>query len=169
MGWVRHLYETVRRRPRAEAAIELPGFESSGQSGHVVDCRCRSSTKILRRTSAPTRWPTSCATPSGRIEIFSDRIAGFGYDDCPGHPAWLEPAEWLGSPEAERFPLHLISNQPTTRLHSQLDAGATSRGEKVAGREPVWIHPTDAAARGIPTATWCGCSTTAAPAWPGRW
>ena len=36
-------------------------------------------------------------TPSGRIEIASATIAGFGYDDCPGHPAWMEPAEWLGS------------------------------------------------------------------------
>ena len=26
---------------------------------------------------------------SGKIEIFSQRIAGFGYADCPGHPAWL--------------------------------------------------------------------------------
>ena len=26
------------------------------------------------------------ATPSGRIELYSETIAGFGYDDCPGHP-----------------------------------------------------------------------------------
>ncbi|NIP72913.1 MAG: hypothetical protein GWO16_07715, partial [Gammaproteobacteria bacterium] len=38
-------------------------------------------------------------TPSGRIEIFSETIAGFGYDDCPGHPAWMEPLEWLGPVE----------------------------------------------------------------------
>ena len=25
-------------------------------------------------------------TPSGRIELYSERIAGFGYDDCPPHP-----------------------------------------------------------------------------------
>ena len=35
-------------------------------------------------------------TPSGRIEIFSDDIDGFGYDDCAGHPTWFEPTEWLG-------------------------------------------------------------------------
>jgi len=88
-------------------------------------------------------------TPSGRIEIFSARIAGFGYPDCPGHPVWLEPYEWLGSALATRYPLHLISNQPATRLHSQLDHGCTSAASKVQGREPLRMHPLDAAERGL--------------------
>jgi biotin/methionine sulfoxide reductase len=85
-------------------------------------------------------------TPSGRIEIVSERIAGFGYPDCPGHPVWLPPGE---EPAARRFPLTLVANQPATRLHSQLDFGATSQRAKIGGREPVRIHPQDAAARGI--------------------
>jgi len=89
------------------------------------------------------------ATPSGRIEIFSDTIDAFGYDDCAGHPRWFEPAEWLGGEQAKRYPLHLVSNQPTTRLHSQLDCGKTSVAGKVQNREPVLIHPQDAAAREI--------------------
>jgi biotin/methionine sulfoxide reductase len=88
-------------------------------------------------------------TPSGRIEITSAVVAGFGYPDCPGHPVWLEPDEWLGSPLARRFPLHLIANQPATRLHSQLDMGETSQRGKVAGREAIQLHPQDAAARGV--------------------
>ena len=28
-------------------------------------------------------------TPSGKIEIDSKAIAGFGYADCPPHPTWL--------------------------------------------------------------------------------
>ena len=51
-------------------------------------------------------------TPSGKIEIFSETVDSFEYDDCPGHPTWLEPVEWLGGKIAERFPLHMISNQP---------------------------------------------------------
>ena len=39
-------------------------------------------------------------TPSGRIELFSETIDSFGYDDCPGHPTWLEPEEWLGGERA---------------------------------------------------------------------
>ena len=45
--------------------------------------------------------------------------------------------------------MHLVANQPATRLHSQLDFGATSLASKINGREPVRIHPRDAAARGI--------------------
>src|SRR3954454_13264899 len=89
------------------------------------------------------------ATPSGRIELYSERIAGFGYDDCPPHPAWIEPAEWLGGAAAETFPLHLVSSQPPYRLHSQMDAGPVSALGKVAGREAIAIHPDDARRRGI--------------------
>ena len=63
---------------------------------------------------------------------------------------WIEPVEWLGS-ESPEFPLHLISNQPSTRLHSQLDNGKNSQNGKVAGREPVMLNPLDAAERGIDT------------------
>jgi len=34
-------------------------------------------------------------------------------------------------------------------LHSQYDNGGYSLASKVSGREPVWINPDDAAARGI--------------------
>jgi biotin/methionine sulfoxide reductase len=91
----------------------------------------------------PVRAPLP--SPSGKIEIASARIASFGYADCPGHPAWLPPVE---SPTS-RFPLQLIANQPATRLHSQLDFGATSLKSKIKGREPVRMNPLDAAARGI--------------------
>jgi biotin/methionine sulfoxide reductase len=88
-------------------------------------------------------------TPSGRIEIFSADIDGFGYADCVGHPAWFEPTEWLGGGRAATFPLHLLANQPASRLHSQLDTGALSQGSKVSGREPIRMHPEDAAERGL--------------------
>jgi biotin/methionine sulfoxide reductase len=89
------------------------------------------------------------ATPSGKIEIYSNTIASFGYDDCPGHPAWLPPSDGHGSTAAKHLPLQLIANQPATRLHSQLDFGGLSAASKVRGREPMQIHPVDAMARGI--------------------
>lgn len=88
-------------------------------------------------------------TPSGRIEIFSEVIDSYRYADCPGHPVWLDPAEWLGSGMATRFPLHLTTAQPRNRLHSQLDDGKISRASKVRGREPITMNPRDAAVRGV--------------------
>src|SRR4029077_19934355 len=48
-------------------------------------------------------------------------------------------------------PLHLLSNQPMGRLHSQLDFGSNSQSRKVAGREAIYLHKDDAAARGVAT------------------
>ncbi|TDC61221.1 molybdopterin dinucleotide binding domain-containing protein, partial [Streptomyces hainanensis] len=47
------------------------------------------------------------------------------------------------------FPLHLVANNPATRLHSQLDHGPHSAAAKIDGREPVRVHPDDAAALGL--------------------
>ena len=88
-------------------------------------------------------------TPSGKLELYSETIAGFGYDNCPPQATWMEPVEWLGAPLAKKFPFHLVSNQPKTRLHSQYDNGGYSRSNKVRDREPVLIHPADAARKGI--------------------
>src|SRR5262245_45161307 len=79
-------------------------------------------------------------TPSGKIEIFSQTIADFGYPDCGAHPTWYDKREWLGSPLAKRFPLHLMSNQPRTRLHSQLDYGVTRTYLKIARRSRSAIN-----------------------------
>ncbi|HUG13949.1 MAG TPA: molybdopterin dinucleotide binding domain-containing protein, partial [Thermomicrobiales bacterium] len=146
MGWLRRLYGTWLEHARqhgyvfpefdqfwSEGVLELPFDEGRNLFGAFIE--------------DPEAAPLT--TPSGRIELFSDTIAGFGYDDCPGHPAWLEPSEWLGGQRAQEFPLLMIANNPRARLHSQLDVGDHSQASKVQGREPARLHPDDAAARGI--------------------
>ena len=145
--WLRHLYDVTRQRA-SERAVEMPSFDEFRARGvfRMPDPE-RPVVMLEAFRSDPEANPLH--TPSGRIEIFSERIDGFGYDDCRGHPRWYEPCEWLGGAGAEHHPLHLISNQPATRLHSQLDNGRHSRAGKLDGREPVAMHPDDAAARGI--------------------
>ncbi|MEM7238923.1 MAG: molybdopterin dinucleotide binding domain-containing protein, partial [Pseudomonadota bacterium] len=87
-------------------------------------------------------------TPSGRIELFSETVAGFLLDECPGHATWNLPRD-VASGASEAYPLALISGQPGTRLHSQFDNGALSLSQKIRGREPVLLHPDDAKLRGI--------------------
>ena len=147
MEWLRHLYELSRQRA-SQNSVELPDFDNFWELGRVV-VNAPATPHILLSEFRADPSTHKLATPSGRIEIFSERIASFGYANCPGHPVWLEPHEWLGSETAVNYPLHLISNQPTTRLHSQLDNGACSRESKIAGREPIRINSGDAAARGI--------------------
>ncbi|MBZ8135436.1 molybdopterin-dependent oxidoreductase [Afifella sp. IM 167] len=146
-GWLRHLYGLARQRGSA-AGLDLPDFDSFWRAGLcLLPAPAKGPVLLDAFRDDPEGNPLP--TPSGRIELFSATIDGFGYDDCPGHAAWLAPHEWLGSAAASDFPLHLLSNQPRTRLHSQYDSGSHSRAHKVRGREPIRIHPDDAAARGI--------------------
>jgi biotin/methionine sulfoxide reductase len=144
--WLRHLYDEWRLRMQA-AGHEMPSFETFWAS-ESLEIPVPEPRQVL--LSAFRRDPESSPlrTPSGKIEIFSETIDGFGYPDCPGHPTWLEPSEWLGG-HPVRYPLQLVANQPRRRLHSQLDVGAYSQEGKIAGREPAAMNPADAAARGI--------------------
>jgi biotin/methionine sulfoxide reductase len=148
MAWLRQLYDTWRARLAERGGPPVPGFDEFWAGGLLDVPHVDTDLVVLSEfRSDPDETPL--ATPSGRIEIFSATIDGFGYKDCPGHPSWLEPTEWLGSPLADRYPLHLIANNPTTRLHSQLDVGALSQAAKVHGREPIRMNPGDAGRRGI--------------------
>ncbi len=141
--WLRHLYDRTADDMRAQGHA-APDFEDFWQAGHLLLPQAADDGGILgafRRDPEADPLPT----PSGRIEVASATIAGFGYADCPGHPAWLAPRD---VPVADA-PLRLVANQPATRLHSQLDFGGHSQERKHRGREVMRMHPADAAARGI--------------------
>lgn len=148
MEWIEQLYQETRARG-IEHGLLMPAFQEfwAGEQLTLVNQLKDTPFALERFRTDPDAHPLP--TPSGKIEIFSEVVAGFGYKDCLGHPAWFAKDEWLGSPLARRFPLHLVSNQPRTRLHSQLDHGPASRSAKIKGREPVRITSSDASARGI--------------------
>jgi biotin/methionine sulfoxide reductase len=138
--WLEHMYE----RWRADLGADVPPFGQFWSDGGVeLPFPQENLTMFGKFRSDPEQFPLR--TPSGRIELASEVITGFGYDDCPGHPTWIEP----DVPVAGTSPLHLIANQPSTRLHGQMDVGAFSLASKVQGREPILINPDDALARGI--------------------
>lgn len=145
--WLRHLYSLFRETCQT-SGVDIPDFDvlkrqnwvelSGGDSKPPV-------TPFAEFRKDPCAFPLQ--TPSGRIEIYSDVIAGFGYAEYPGHPCWREPDEWLGSPEAQSYPLHLVSPQPGDKLHSQLEAALADQPD--ARPERVVMHPEDAESRGI--------------------
>lgn len=146
-AWLRAMWTETSERARAHG-IEPPDFDHFWEDGAWELPRFDHPGILLHDfRKEPDAFPL--ATPSGKIEIFSSTIAGFGLKDCPPHPAWQEPREWLGSPLAEIYPLHLITNQPKDKLHSQLDFGINSRKARVDGHIAVTINPADAMARGI--------------------
>jgi len=149
MGWLRRLWSETCRRAVAQGQREaLPSFEELWATGVVTFERPERPPVLLEAFRAdPEGRPLR--TPSGRIQLHSPVIEAFELADCPPTPTWLEPREWLGSPLAQRYPLHLLSNQPATKLHSQLDFGRVSLAAKSSGREVLRMHPVDATARGL--------------------
>ncbi len=104
-------------------------------------------------------------TPSGKLEIYSARIAEVFPDDQerPPIPKWVEGGPGWTHDEnrsGERFktyPLLQVSNHPRWRQHVQMDDSPWLReieNAKIKGYdgylyEPVWMNPIDATSRGI--------------------
>jgi biotin/methionine sulfoxide reductase len=141
--WIEHLYGRFH-----DSNPDFPTLDELKHDGHfhIPDGRYPPiPSQLIAFREDPAGSPLG--TPSGRIELYSETIEHFGYADCPPHPAWLEPAEWLGN--ATEGQLHMISNQPKTRLHSQWDHGETSLNGKVDGREQIGMTRLDASERGL--------------------
>jgi biotin/methionine sulfoxide reductase len=144
-GWLRKIYEDWRA---TDASPPAPPFDEFWEAGGVpLPQRPYDHPVFSDFRADPDLHPLQ--TPSGRIELYSATIASYGLPDVPGHAAWIEPTQWWRSPLAATYDLHLLCNQPSHRLHSQQDMGAASRSTKVAGREPIRLHPADAVARGL--------------------
>lgn len=141
--WLAHLYGRTRGA-LLEKGFDLPDFETFWERGELLLPQAQDDGGLLRAfREQPDAKPLP--TPSGKVHVSSATVKSFGYADCPGHPAWLEPTEFP-TPE---HPLWLIANQPATRLHSQLDFGAHSQSRKLHGREVCTLHPAAAAERQI--------------------
>jgi biotin/methionine sulfoxide reductase len=141
--WLRHLYKTTQDALAAKG-LEAPYFDTFWARGEMTLPQLPhdgGTIRAFRDDPAGKPLPTA----SGKIEIYSEKIAAFNYADCPGHPAWIAPVDVVG----ETTPLQLVANQPASRLHSQFDFGGHSSAEKRRGREVARMHPVDAAARGI--------------------
>ena len=146
-AWLRELWRRVSAGA-GSGGVTLPAYEEFIARGWVeLPPPARDYVMFEAFRADPIAHPLR--TPSGRIELVSQHIGSFGYADCPAHPIWLPPAEWLGAAAAAQFPLHLVTIQPPHRLHSQMDPGPVSQAGKVAGRERLAINPSDAAARGL--------------------
>ncbi len=158
--WIKHGYETSGVR-------ELINWEKLQERGFFippVDADWRQAPSGQERFYRdPVKYPLG--TPSGKLEFYSERLAGHFPDDrergpmpkwVAGGPGWTHD-ERLEGDRAGKYPLLVVSNHPRWRHHVQCDDVPWLREIptcKVKGYdgylyEPVWINPADAAARGI--------------------
>ncbi|WP_373964305.1 molybdopterin guanine dinucleotide-containing S/N-oxide reductase [Kosakonia sacchari] len=148
LQWLETFYNIAAERG-ASQQVTLPPFAEFWQANQLIEMPESEQNARFVRFADFRRDPQAnpLKTPSGKIEIFSERINSFGYADCPPHPMWLEPDEWHGNAQPQQ--LQVLSAHPAHRLHSQLNYSRLRETYAVAGREPVTLHPADAKARGI--------------------
>ncbi len=138
--WLKYIYNETRVDTLSRHGFNMPEFEEFWKQGYA-QCPVRSNHTYLKEfRDSPDAHQLK--TESGKIILDSSVLSKLNYDDCLSHPAWLEPAEWLGN--ADPSQLHLISNQPAGRLHSQLETGKASLALKRNGREQAKINKEDA-------------------------
>ena len=147
MEWVKELYDGCVAANKGK--FEMPDFDTFWQNGWVDFGKGQNWTRQADFRADPEI--NALGTPSGFIEIFSRKIDRYGYEDCQGHPMWFEKAERShGGPGSDKHPIWLQSCHPDKRLHSQMcDSEEFRATYTVQGREPLYINPKDASARGI--------------------
>jgi len=87
-------------------------------------------------------------TPSGKIEIYSQKVADVNDPNMPPIPKYLSTWEDRFDPLTEKYPLQMLSPHPKIRVHSEL-----YHVEWLKEVEPhrCWINSADAEPRGIKT------------------
>ena len=87
-------------------------------------------------------------TPSGKIEIYSQRLADTNDPSMPAIPKYIEHWEGPNDPLASKYPLQFISFHFRTRAHGSLK---TVPLLKELEPHVVWINSVDAKPRGSRT------------------
>ena len=137
--WIRDIYDKFHIEANSNG-IKVPDFETLKEKNFErmpIDSYDEDYVPFKNFRDDPVKH--SLGTPSGKIEIYSEKIAGFNYEEIPGHPIYNKP---LLDP---KFPLRLLSPQPHDKLHSQLQAAA----EDLQKHAVLVMNPQDAKERGV--------------------
>ncbi|MBE4376082.1 trimethylamine-N-oxide reductase TorA [Vibrio parahaemolyticus] len=147
MEWIESLYNDCKKAN--EGKFEMPEFNAFWEKSVLDFGEGKPWVRHADFRKDPELNPLG--TPSGFIEITSRKIGRYGYEHCQEHPMWFEKSERShGGPGSDKYPFWLQSCHPDKRLHSQMCESEEFRATyAVQGREPVYINPIDAKAKGI--------------------
>ncbi len=140
--WLEHLYEDLHAKHP-----EMPSYTEFKANGGYTwkDAKPYIAYEEQIRDFENHKFKT----PSGKIEIFSKRLYELGNpEEIPAVPKYVSCPEGPEDPKREQYPLQLMGWHTKRRCHSIHDNNPWM--EEIEPQR-VWIHPADAAARGICT------------------
>lgn len=146
-GWLKHLYaESLKMNPA------LPSYEEMREMG-IFRQKAPKDTFVAYEDFRINPEASPLGTPSGKIEIYSERLAEIAATwELPEgdviHPLPIQVSEFEGwdAPLRDKFPLQLTGFHYKARTHSTYGSVAVL---KEAAPQEMWINPVDANQRGI--------------------
>ena len=146
--WLQQAYEEMRRNDP-----KLPDLESARKMG-MIKRRAPEGASVGLTKFRADPFASPLKTPSGKIEIYSERLAemaatwklheGDVITPLPQHVATWESSEDLET--RNTYPLQLFGRHPKGRTHSTYHNIDLLRQAVI---DSIWINPIDAEARGV--------------------
>jgi anaerobic selenocysteine-containing dehydrogenase len=126
----------------ANAGMEHITMEELERAGHVP--LAFYSNPEARPFLPYTQGPL--ATPSGKIEFYSEALAAAGLDPLPG---FVPPAESRWGETAKEYPLELLARKNDNYMNSTFANLPGHRKMEARTNQKLEIHPLDAQSRGV--------------------
>ena len=138
--WLKAIYDDLRPYEK-----ELPDFETFRANGGYKYKINSTVIAFKEQIEDPDNHPFP--TPSGKIEIFSERLYKLNQpEDIPAIPKYVPSFEGVGDPLMEKYPLQMIGWHTKRRTHSTHDCN--KKLERIE-KQQAWINEKDAKVRRI--------------------
>jgi len=139
-GWLKDIYDDLRAK-----TTELPEYDVFRSNGGYTYKNPKPYIAYEKQISDPDNFKFN--TPSGKIEIYSSRLASMNNPEhIPAIPKYTPCPEGPNDRLIKTYPLQLVGWHTKRRCHSIHDNNSWL--EEVEPQR-IWIHPDDAMVRNI--------------------